>query len=223
MKFILASGSPRRQELIQLFGMPWEVRVATVDESSVSDPDPAVDVIRTAELKAEAVAAEVSEDAIIVAADTTVVLDGMVFNKPVDGDEARLMLKKLRGETHQVHTGIVVVDKISGRMVTDVASVDVSMRNFSDADIESYIATSDPLDKAGAYAIQHPGFRPVKELTGCYSSVIGLPLCHLARTLRQLDVKIEADIATACQTHHNYICPIYNDILGGEKSSFLAK
>ena len=223
MKFILASGSPRRQELIQLFGMPWEVRVATVDESSVSDPDPAVDVIRTAELKAEAVAAEVSEDAIIVAADTTVVLDGMVFNKPADGDEARLMLKKLRGKTHQVHTGIVVVDKISGRMVTDVATVDVSMRNFNDADIESYIATSDPLDKAGAYAIQHPGFRPVKELTGCYSSVIGLPLCHLARTLRQLDVKIETDIATACQTHHNYICPIYNDILGGEKSSFLAK
>ena len=213
MELILASASPRRQALIQLLGLPWRVMVAEVDEESVSHPDPAQDVIQTARLKAADVVRRAPKRAVIVAADTTVVLDGRRLNKPGDAAEAREMLRQLRGRTHQVHTGIVVVDKDSGRWVTDVATVEVPMRAYSEAEVDAYVATGDPLDKAGAYAIQHPEFRPVAGLTGCYAGVVGLPLCHLTRALARVGLDVPANIAAACQAHHDYDCPIYSQIL----------
>jgi septum formation protein len=215
MELILASASPRRKELIPFLGLPWRVMVAQVDEESVSHPDPAQDVIQTARLKAADVLARAPAGAIVVAADTTVVLDGRRLNKPSGPDEAREMLLQLRGRTHQVHTGIVVVEVDSGRWLTDVATVDVPMRDYSLAEVNRYVASGDPLDKAGAYAIQHTEFRPVSGLSGCYAAVVGLPLCHLARALAELGVQPPGDVASLCQTHHEYRCPIFRQILEG--------
>ena len=215
MELILASASPRRQELIPFLGLPWRVMVAQVDEESVSHPDPAQDVIATARLKAADVVVRAPAGAIVVAADTTVVLDGRCLNKPADEAEARQMLLELRGRTHQVHTGIVVVNKDNDRWLSDVASVAVPMRDYSPAEVDRYVASGDPLDKAGAYAIQHPGFRPVSGLSDCYAAVVGLPLCHLARALGRLGVHVPGDVAGLCQAHHDYRCLVFDHILHG--------
>lgn len=213
MHLILASGSPRRQELIQLLGMPWEVWVAEVDEESITHPDPAVNVVETAFLKAQAVAETAPSEAIIVAADTTVVLDGEMLNKPDGPVGAQQMLCRLRGRVHQVYTGIVVIHSAKSQTLRDVAVIDVPMRHYTDEEIDRYIATGDPLDKAGAYAIQHPEFRPVIDLAGCYAGVVGLPLCHLARALKHLGQELPVDIAAVCQAFHHYNCPIFASIL----------
>ena len=215
MELILASASPRRQELISFLGLPWRVMVARVDEESVSHPDPAQDVIATARLKAADVVARAPGGAIVIAADTTVALDGRCLNKPAGPAEAREMLMQLRGRIHHVHTGIVVVDKDNDRWLSDVASVPVPMRRYTRAEVENYVASGDPLDKAGAYAIQHPGFQPVSGLSDCYAAVVGLPLCHLARALGRLGVRVPADVAGLCQAHHGYQCPVFSQILGG--------
>jgi MAF protein len=214
MTLILASGSPRRQELIQLLGLPWQIMVADVDETSVDDPDPAVNVVLTARLKADAVSPLAPADAVIVAADTIVVLDNQVLGKPAGEGEARAMLQQLRGRSHQVFTGLTIINKASDRTVTDVAALEVPMRNYSDQEIEAYLATGDPFDKAGSYAIQHPGFHPVVSFSGCFAGVVGLPLCHLYRSLRKSGLDMRTDIATACQNHNNYQCPVFEEILG---------
>ncbi len=216
---ILASASPRRRELIQLLRLPCEIVTADVDESSVTHPDPAINVVETARLKANAVAAQtMRRDAIVVAADTTVAIDGEMLGKPADAAAAHQMLRRLRGRVHQVHTGIVLAHMATGDIVADVASVDVPMRAYTDAEIEAYIATGDPLDKAGAYAIQHPDFAPVAHLADCYAAVVGLPLCHLVRALRRLGVRPLADVPRRCQQHHGYDCPVYENILGAAAS-----
>lgn len=217
MKFILASGSPRRRYLIQLLGFRWQIMVAEVDEDSVHHPDPAQDVIQTAHLKSRAVVKIAPSDAVIVAADTTVDLDGQRLNKPADLDHARQMLQSLRGRVHQVHTGIVVTNKVTGITMADVATIDVPFRNFTEEALEAYLASQDPLDKAGGYNIQHAGFHPVERFTGCYAGVMGLPLCHLTRALIQAGVQIEVDIALICQSTLEYHCPVFSKILAGER------
>lgn len=174
------------------------VRPASVDEDSVTHPDPAVNVVRTARLKAEAAASLSADEAdkIVIAADTTVALDGEMLNKPGDTVDARATLRRLRGRTHQVHTGLVLLDAGRGRTVTAVTTTDVAMRDYGDDEIDAYVATGDPLDKAGSYAIQHAGFRPVARLSGCYTGVVGLPLCRLVRTLRELGVGVDLPVAT---------------------------
>jgi septum formation protein len=213
MELILASASPRRKELIPLLGLPWRVMVARVDEESVSHPDPALDVIATARLKASQVVRRAPAGSLVVAADTTVVLDGRRLNKPSGPDEAREMLLQLRGRSHEVHTGIVVVDKDNDRWLSDVATVRVPMRDYSPDEIDAYVASGDPLDKAGAYAIQHPEFQPVTALSDCYAAVVGLPLCHLARALRHLGLPATTDVPRLCQQHHRYQCPVFSQIL----------
>lgn len=213
MKLILASTSPRRRELIRLFGAEWEILGADVDETSVDDLDPAVNVLETARLKAETVARMAVTQSIIVAADTTVVLDGQILNKPADHEDARRMLRRLRGRTHFVHTGLVAINKATAQTASDLATIEVPMRDYSEAEIDAYVATGNPLDKAGAYAIQNNDFDPVSKMTGCYSGVMGLPLCHLARTLRLVGVTFPVDIAAACQEYHQYDCPVYARIL----------
>lgn len=213
MTFILASGSPRRQELIKLLGIPWQVMVADVDETSIDHPDPAVNAVQTARLKAEAVSPLAPPDAVIIAADTIVVLDNQVMEKPVGEAEARRMLKQLRGRTHQVFSGITIINKATNQMVTDLAQMSVPMRQYSDEEIEAYIATGDPLDKAGAYAIQHAGFHPVEKFSDCFAGVVGLPLCHLVRSLHKIGILVQVDIAAACQAYHHYECPVFETIL----------
>jgi MAF protein len=192
---ILASASPRRQALIQLLGYPVRVCVAGVDELSVTDPDPARNVVETARLKAETVAATVTGEAVIIAADTEVILDEVMLGKPVDADDAVRMLRALRGRTHQVHTGIVVCRRPAGKTATVVSTTDVTMREYSDAEIAAYVATGDPLDKAGAYAIQSVAFRPVAALSGCYTGVVGFSLCRLSQALEVVGVPTSLPVA----------------------------
>jgi predicted house-cleaning NTP pyrophosphatase (Maf/HAM1 superfamily) len=125
------------------------------------------------------------------------------------------MLRALRGRTHQVYTAIALMDvsRHAGQPLSDLATTEVPMRNYADDEIAAYIASGDPLDKAGAYAIQHDGFHPVAELRGCFANVMGLPLCHLARALRAMKVEPIADVPTVCQSYLRYRCPVFADIL----------
>ena len=124
------------------------------------------------------------------------------------------MLRRLRDRVHQVHTAITLIDLANYRSITDLATSDVRMRAYTDHEIDAYIASGDPFDKAGAYAIQHSGFNPAENFAHCFANVMGLPLCHVARTLRQLGIEAVNDIPSACQTYLNYTCPVYEKILG---------
>ncbi len=214
-RFVLASGSPRRRELFALFNLPFDVASADVDETPRDGEAPDEMVARLSQAKASAAARHLAkpDDAIIIAADTTVSLDGIPLGKPVDPADARRMLRALRGRTHQVYTALTLLDTRTGHSLADVATTDVPMREYDDDEIAAYIASSDPLDKAGAYAIQHTGFHPVAEMRGCFANVMGLPVCHLARALRAFGLKPPADIPVACQAHIGYPCPVFADIL----------
>ena len=227
MRLILASQSPRRQQLIQLLGYPVVVQVADVDESSVMEPDPAVNAVETAVLKATTIAHRLhnqQERAFIVAADTIVALDGGMLGKPVDAAAAAHMLAVLRSRQHEVHTGLVVLDVRSGQMVQRVNTAVVTMRNYTDAEIAAYIASGDPLDKAGGYAIQHPVFQPVADMVGCYLAVMGLSICELVRVLDELNVPRRVDLTAVHAAHHlanlEYPCPIYQYLSHGTPESF---
>jgi MAF protein len=174
-----------------------------VDELSVTDPDPARNVVETARLKAEKVAVTVTGEAVVIAADTEVVLDGQLLGKPTDADDAAYMLRRLRGRTHQVHTGIVVCRRPDGSTATTVSTTDVTMRDYGDAEIAAYVASGDPLDKAGAYAIQSASFRPVALLSGCYTGVMGFSLCRLAQALQAVGVAVSLPVAD----HQAAQCP----------------
>jgi MAF protein len=189
--------------------------VPEVDESRSAGEAPAHYVRRLAEAKARAAIGGLPAGAVIAAADTAVVDGNDVLGKPADAAHALLMLRQLRGRTHLVYTGLAVLDGISRQLLTDVCVTDVPMRDYSDAEISTYVATGDPLDKAGAYGIQHAAFHPVREMGGCYASVMGLPLCHLLRLLARLHVASQPELPDRCQAHLNYACPVSNAILGG--------
>jgi septum formation protein len=218
-QFLLASGSPRRRELFALLGLPFDTAPAGMDESPHPDEPPAQMVVRLSQSKASAVSMSRSvplqSAAIVIAADTTVSLDGTPWGKPTDEADAGRILRALRGRTHQVHTAITLLDIRTQQMLSDLATTDVPMRDYDDGEISAYIATGDPFDKAGAYAIQHDGFHPVAEMRGCFANVMGLPLCHLTRTLRALGIEPPADVPTACQSHLRYECPVFAAILAG--------
>lgn len=207
---ILASSSPRRHQLLGLGGWNFIVQTAEIDETPNNTEDPKEYVVRLAEEKAHAIG---DTSALVIAADTTVADGQAILGKPTDAQDARTMLTNLRGRTHQVFTGIAI--SLNGETLTELAATDVPMRDYTDQEIEDYIETGDPFDKAGSYAIQHPGFKPVENLTGCYANVVGLPLCHLTRTLAKLDIAPQQDIPQACQQTLNYTCTVYNEVLKG--------
>lgn len=194
----------------------FTVMVSNADESQRSFETPSEYVLRLAESKARAVAEQAHPEHIVIGADTSVVDGSDILGKPADMTEAAAMLRRLRGHTHQVYTGIAALRVRDGKLVTDLCVTDVPMRDYSDAEIEGYVLTGDPLDKAGAYAIQHPRFKPVASMAGCFAGVMGLPLCHLLRTLRQLEVAPAADVPSNCQSYLDYQCPVSRAILRGE-------
>jgi nucleoside triphosphate pyrophosphatase len=216
MTLVLASNSPRRKHLLGLGGWTFTVLPAEVDESPLPGEAASVYVLRLAQDKARYVASMSSPEATVIASDTTVVDNGDILGKPASSRQAEVMLRRLRGHRHQVYTGLAALRVVDGTLLTDCCVTDVPMRNYSDEEMLAYIASGDPLDKAGAYAIQHPGFKPVTSLNGCYANVVGLPLCHLMRTLDKLDVHPDANIPVACQASLQYSCPIYHRILAGE-------
>jgi MAF protein len=212
---VLASNSPRRRQLLALGGWAFGLDVSNVDETRASGETPADYVRRLALEKAQAVLARAQAEDIIIGADTSVVIAGDVLGKPASVDEARQMLQRLRANTHQVYTGIAVLRARDGNLSTEVVVTDVPMRAYSDAEIERYIQSGDPMDKAGAYGIQNPDFQPVAHMAGCYASVMGLPLCSLSRLLRQAGLVLGADVARNCQVTIHYECPVFAAYLGG--------
>jgi MAF protein len=167
-------------------------------------------------MKARKSAEKADADKIIVAADTAVVDAGEILGKPVDKQDAVRMLKRLRGHTHQVHTGLALLRVSDGYLQTDLTVTDVPMRAYSDEEIQAYVRSGDPLDKAGAYGIQHPGFQPVETLHGCFASVMGLPLCRLTYLLGQFDIVPQSSAVLRCQAVLQYDCQISSSILSGE-------
>lgn len=177
-RVILASASPRRRELLALIGLEHEVCPADVDETLVAGESPRVYADRLAREKALASA---SPDAVAVGCDTIVVVDGEVLGKPRDAADATRMLRLLSGRSHLVMTGVAVA--FDGRTVSDVVQVGVTFRSLGPSEIADYIATGEPMDKAGAYGIQGYGATIVDRVDGDYFAVMGLPLNRLVRLL----------------------------------------
>lgn len=189
LRWVLASGSPRRQSLMRLFGKPFEVHPAQIEEHLPPRvPRPALLGRRLARAKAEAVAPHYT-NALIIAADTLVVIDGQVLGKPADAHEAYEMLRLLSGRTHTVITALCLLLRQDGQTVHVVENAPrsrVTFRPLSDAWIRWYIATGEPFDKAGAYGIQEYGALLIDKVQGCYFNVVGLPLATLAQHLEEL-------------------------------------
>jgi len=217
INLVLASNSPRRKQLLALGNWTFKVIVSDIDETQFADEKPDQYVLRLAKEKVLAVANKVSSESIIIGSDTSVIDGDEILGKPKDAEDAARMLRQLRGRTHQVYTGIAVHRASDQIMLTELSITDVPMRAYSDDEIIAYVNTGDPLDKAGAYAIQHPEFQPVESMSGCYAGVMGLPMCHVVRALKKLAVHpIDADVPAACQSLLKYECPVSGAILRGE-------
>jgi septum formation protein len=193
---ILASGSPRRQALLTSLGLVFAVDTANVDETPLTGEAPDAMVCRLCRAKARSVA-ERHPGATILAADTVVALQGTLLGKPVDEAGAIAMLRALRDRTHQVYTAVCVAT--NGDLRSRLSVSHVTMRPYEDEEIGAYVEGGDPLDKAGAYAIQHSYFSPVARWEGCYPSIMGLPLRLTADLLTQAGIAIRTDVAAVCE------------------------
>jgi septum formation protein len=188
-RIILASQSPRRRDLLSLIGLPHTVRPADIDETVRSGERPIPCVERLAREKAERIAGvdgRGSDAPVVIAADTIVVIDDRILNKPFDVADARAMLRALQGRTHAVHTAVCVVR--GARRAAGLASVLVRFRPLRDDEIDAYIATGEPMDKAGAYGIQGYGATIVDRIDGDFFAVMGLPLVTLVRLLGEVGI-----------------------------------
>ncbi|GAB4315590.1 MAG: Maf family protein [Candidatus Sumerlaeia bacterium] len=184
MKIILASASPRRRELLEWLGLPFEVRTPVDEEDEGQGTLPGVLAMRLALKKAQGVAQALGDEpALVIGADTVVALGRRILGKPRDREEACMMLRALRARVHDVITGVAVVQTRPCAVYVDKALTRVRFRDFSDAELEAYAATSEPYDKAGAYGIQGLGGRLVEEVDGDYFNVVGLPLTVLLNLL----------------------------------------
>ena len=188
MAIILASKSPRRQELMRLLGLDFTIHTADIDETMNPALPPEQEVARVSGLKAAEIAKTADADDVIVAADTIVVVDGAVLGKPKDKADAQRMLRLLSGRGHEVMTGLSVWHE--GRLRQQVVKTRVHFRPMTDAEIAAYIATGEPMDKAGSYGNQGYGAIFIDHLEGDYFSVMGLPLCPLEHLLRDCGVHI---------------------------------
>jgi len=215
---ILASASPRRRELLSRLDVDFLVRPSNVNEDPLPGESPLQTQHRITREKARAAERGLAtrdwqanqspisklHSPVIIACDTTVLLDGAMLNKPADANEARDMLRKLRGRVHAVQSAIVI--RRDDDEQVDIVTSQVAMRDYSDREIETYIATGDAFDKAGSYAVQHEHFKPVREIRGCPLNVIGLSLCHLRARLPRLP-----DCAVVCASYFGKACPIRLD------------
>ncbi len=181
MNLILASASPRRQELLKIFGLPFTVRVADIDETMDPALPPYDEVGRVSRAKALAIPRKV--DDLVIAADTIVVCEGKTLGKPRDAEAAKAMLRLLSGRDHQVMTGCTVL--YGDRIETFTEVTDLHFRHLSETEIARYVASGEPMDKAGAYGIQGGAALFCTHLVGDYYNVMGLPLCRLGMVLRQ--------------------------------------
>jgi len=205
---ILASASPRRRELFSLLNLPFVVHSVDVDETPRRGEAPEVLVARLSATKAAAVVQQETtpRDTLVVAADTVVVVRGAILGKPQTAGEAVEMLRQLRGRRHRVHSGVAVVETSTRRAVIHLKTTSVWMRPYSEDEIERYVASGDPLDKAGAYAIQHAAFQPVSHIEGCYAGVVGLPLSALMEGLAHFGVVPPIRLSAVCRAWSGHAC-----------------
>ena len=190
MNLILASASPRRQELLKLFGLPFTVRVADIDETMDLTKAPFDELGRVSWAKAMAIPREDGD--LVIAADTIVVCDGRILGKPRDQEEARDMLRLLSGRDHQVMTGVTVLQGEKSETFTEVT--DIHFRELSEKEILDYVATGEPMDKAGSYGIQGGAALFCSHMVGDYYNVMGLPVCHLGQALREIAPDLMGDV-----------------------------
>lgn len=216
---ILASSSPRRKELLSLTGWSNQIIATEIDEVLQAGEDPLAYVSRLAEEKAQAASARLKGSHWTIAADTIVVDGDRVLGKPVSPEDAKRILSDLSGREHCVITALAVVNSKSGDIHMDRCETLVPMRQYSSLEIDEYISSGSPLDKAGAYGIQDEKFHPVDtdRMRGCYANVMGLPLCHLTRSLKSKGIEPELDVPTVCQEFTHYNCEVYPEILRDQK------
>jgi len=186
MKLILASSSLRRAEILANAGLPFKVLTSPVDESPFPGEAPAALVQRLANAKADIVTARAVGPAIVLGADTEVVLDDKILGKPRSTEDARRMLQQLYGRTHSVLTGVALIRLPDGERRQFVESTLVHFRPITEEELSSYLATGEPYDKAGAYGIQGPAGRYIPRIEGCYFNVVGLPLSRVLTELHSL-------------------------------------
>ena len=186
MRLVLGSASPRRRELLAQLGLEFDIVSPDIDETPLDREDPVAYVRRLAEAKAAAVRAE--PQALVIAADTTVDLGGEILGKPADATDAAAMLRRLSARTHRVHTGVAL--RLADRVLSDVVPSLVTFVPLTPSTIEWYVGTGEPLDKAGAYAIQGAGAVLVQRVRGSVSNVVGLPLHAVARMAAELGVPL---------------------------------
>ena len=209
---VLASNSPRRRKLLSSGGWTFQVIPSVVDETPNPGESAPDYVLRLAIEKARDIARLVGYEDIVLAADTAVVLEDEILGKPSGPLEAAEMLRSLRDRSHQVMTGLAILQAGLNRLVTDVCTSRVHIRNFSETEIQVYVNTGDPLDKAGGYAIQNQDFDPVSHLDGCYANVVGLPICQLARLLLDFGLHEPAGLAEKCRTDPGNGCRISKEV-----------
>lgn len=183
-QLILASSSPRRQELLRQANIPFVVRTANIDESKITSNDPVEKVKQLAILKGENVLLQQNE--VILSADTVVAYNNQIFEKPHNKDEAFEMMKTLSGEIHDVYTGVMI--RSENKRIVFVEKTEVEFWPLSDEEIASYVETNDPYDKAGGYGIQSLGAIFIKRIVGDYYNVVGLPLSRVVRELREFEI-----------------------------------
>ena len=181
-RLILASGSPRRRELLTKMGYEFEIRIPDVDEHVPGPAREVVDIL--SRRKADAVAAQLN-DGIVIASDTLVALNNEVLGKPANEADAHRMLSELSGNSHEVYTGVTLVDAANGRRMTRVVCTRVHFRALTDDEIRAYIRTGEPMDKAGAYAIQGGAHGFVSKFEGSYENVIGFPVSDIEAMLKE--------------------------------------
>jgi MAF protein len=216
--FILASASPRRKELLELTGLEFEIRPVTVDETSDIKGSPFKLAQQIAYEKASEAVKSVPENCLVLTADTVVINNNDILGKPETEQDAVDMLMHLRDGRHDVITSLVLVDRHARRQIHESCTTNVPMRAYTDPEIENYVASGSPMDKAGAYGIQDddPGLVEVGDLSGCFANVMGLPICHFTRAMQALDRKVSADVPANCRQFTGYDCPVYEAILMGE-------
>ena len=213
LPLLLASASPRRRQIISTLGLPFTVGISPVNEEALESTyqGPIEDLARwlAAQKALMMLMQPEAANRLVVTADTTVLLDNKILGKPCDNEHARELLLALRGRWHRVVTGVVVSTLMDGQIYLRGASctTPVLMRSYSEEEIAAYIASGDPLDKAGAYGIQNAAFQPTEQIDGCYLNVVGLPLCALIALLAEFKIYPIVE-----RTEDMHGCPLCNRV-----------
>lgn len=200
-----------------LLGLPFVFVTANIDEVRLGNEPPLVHVCRLSQEKTIAAQRMVQHHALIVGLDTIVVDGDRVLGKPASREQAIEYLQTLRGRVHLAITGMTLFNTATGSKVTWYVESPVAMRYYTDTEIRAYVATGDPFDKAGGYALQDPVFSPGSRFEHCFANVMGLPLCHLSLALREFGLSPADDIPQRCQKHIQYQCSVYSHILSGQE------